>query len=345
MRGRNTSEDTLFFSMTLEYLETYMPKQLGRSPQTIKAHRDALTIFRRFLLEEKKISIQRFTFLECTPVLMQDFIIYLKGMGNSASTCNRRISSIRSYLWLASDRNIALQSVALRIAKIPSCKEEKREKEILSPEAMSCLLRQPANTKMGLRDRVMMILLYDSAIRLNELLSLKVQDLVLDCNDPYIRVDGKGNKERVVAITIITAAHLLEYFRVFHEGQFDKQSLFFYTKIKGQLGKMSEGNVERFIKQYADQARNDCNDIPVSVHPHMFRRTRATNLYQSGVELALIARILGHSSIETSKQYATPSMAMLREAMESVETPEQLHEKPLWESCSEDDLAKLCGLR
>jgi len=68
-------------------------------------------------------------------------------------------------------------------------------------------------------------------------------------------------------------------------------------------------------------------------------------LYQSGVELALISRILGHSSIETSKIYAIPSMDMMRKAMESVETPEQQNVKPLWKSCSEEDLAKLCGLR
>jgi hypothetical protein len=63
------------------------------------------------------------------------------------------------------------------------------------------------------------------------------------------------------------------------------------------------------------------------------------------VELALISRILGHSQIETTRIYAVPSMGMLREAIESVETPEQSLEKPLWESCSEDDMAKLCGLR
>jgi site-specific recombinase XerD len=73
--------------------------------------------------------------------------------------------------------------------------------------------------------------------------------------------------------------------------------------------------------------------------------TRATMLYQNGVELALISRILGHSQIETSRIYATPSMEMLREAMESIESQEQLNEKPLWESCSEDELARLCGLR
>jgi len=345
MKCRNASQDTLFFSMTLEYLETYMPKQLGRSPQTIKVHRDSLTVFRRFLLEEKKQSIRHFSFQEFTPALVQDFILYLKSKENSSSTCNRRLTSLRSYLWFAADREIALQSVALRIAKIPLCKEGHREKETLSSDALSYILRQPAITKIGLRDRVVMVLLYDSAIRLDELLSLRVQDAVLERKDPYIRVHGKGNKERIVAITELTAAHLHEYIRVYHPGLCDKQAFLFYTRIKGQIGKMSEANVERFIKQYSDQARQFCCDIPKKTHPHMFRRTRATNLYQSGVELALISRILGHKRIETTREYSTPSMAMLREAMESVEPSEQSVEKPLWESCSENDLAKLCGLR
>jgi len=331
--------------MTLEYLETYMPKQLGRSPKTIKAHRDTLTIFRRFMLEEKKISIKHFAFYEFTPALMQDFILNLKSKGNSGSTCNRRLSSLRSYLWFAAERDIALQSVALRIAKMRFCKEEQREKAILSEDAMSCILRQPTNTKMGLRDRVVMILLYDSAIRLDELLSLAVQDVMLERNDPYIRVQGKGGKERIVAITVLTAAHLQEYIRVYHQGAIDKQALLFFTKINGQIGKMSEGNVERFVKQYADQARQFCRDIPEKTYPHMFRRSRATGMYQSGVELALISRILGHAHIQTTRIYAIPSTGMLREAMESVETVEQSAEIPLWESCSEDDLAKLCGLR
>ncbi|WP_041720344.1 tyrosine-type recombinase/integrase [Alkaliphilus metalliredigens] len=77
----------------------------------------------------------------------------------------------------------------------------------------------------------------------------------------------------------------------------------------------------------------------------MLRRTRATDLYQNGVELALVSKILGHASIETTKIYAKPSMEMIRQALESVETPKQATEKPLWKECSEEELAKLCGLR
>ena len=345
MRGKAIKTETLFFSMTLEYLETYMPRQLGSSPHTIKAHRDALSVFRSFLLEKMNISIGRFTFRECTPALIQDFILHLKDCGNSAATCNRRLCSLRTYLWFASDRDIALQSIALRIGKIPLCKEERREKAVLSLDAMASVLGQTANTKMGLRDKVMMILLYDSAIRLDELLSMKIQDAVLQGEEPYILVFGKGRKERVVAITKLTADHLAEYIRVFHGSSAERQDLLFFTKIKGNVGKMSEGNVERFIKQYGKKARENCNEVPENVHPHMFRRSRATEMYQNDIELALISKILGHAQIETTRIYAVPSLEMLRVAIESVETPEQASELPLWESSSEADMARLCGIR
>ncbi len=77
----------------------------------------------------------------------------------------------------------------------------------------------------------------------------------------------------------------------------------------------------------------------------MFRRTRATNLYQHGVELELISRILGHSMTETTKIYAKPSLEQMRTALESVETPAQKDELPLWKEDSEEEMARLCGLR
>lgn len=95
---------------------------------------------------------------------------------------------------------------------------------------------------------------------------------------------------------------------------------------------MSEGNVERFLQMYADQAREFCPEVPLRVHPHMLRRTRATNLYQNGVELALVSRILGHAVLDTTRIYAKPSMDMMREAMDSFQAPQTREENPLWKS-------------
>jgi site-specific recombinase XerD len=76
----------------------------------------------------------------------------------------------------------------------------------------------------------------------------------------------------------------------------------------------------------------------------MFRRTRATQLYQNGVALPLVSKILGHASLQTTQLYAKPSIEMLRRAMESVQTPEQQTEKPTWIT-DETVMAKLSGLR
>lgn len=77
----------------------------------------------------------------------------------------------------------------------------------------------------------------------------------------------------------------------------------------------------------------------------MFRRSRATSLYRNGVELVLISRILGHSSIETTKVYAIPSLEMMTSAIESAESSEARTEPLLIDSVSEEEMARLCGLR
>lgn len=334
----------LFFSMTYEFLETYLPKQCGRSPHTVKSYRDALSLYRRYILNELGISISKFTFVECTRGKVLGFMDYLTKSGSKPSTRNQRLATLKSYISFASDKNIALQSIALEIKRTPQCKTPKTGKVIIPEEAMKAILNQPSNTKMGIRDRTIMILLYDTATRLAEILSLSITDVAITGDNPYIRVHGKGSKERIVPVSMKTVKHLTQYISVFHGNENSKTTLLFYTIIKNEVGEMSEGNVERFINGYAEKARLFCPSVPVKVHPHMFRRTRATELYQHGVSLPLISRLLGHASLETTKIYAEPSLKMLRDAIESVETPTEKNEQPLWEG-SEKIMAKLCGLR
>ena len=105
------------------------------------------------------------------------------------------------------------------------------------------------------------------------------------------------------------------------------------------------GNVQRIIKKYAASVRDLGIDIPESVHCHMFRRTRATNLYQDGVAIELVSTVMGHAKTETTKSYyAKPSVEQLRTAMESVPTPVDANETALWEG-NEEEMARLCGLR
>ena len=113
-------------------------------------------------------------------------------------------------------------------------------------------------------------------------------------DDPYLRIYGKGDKERIVAITDTTADHMRNYLKAYHPTK-DPDSPLILTVIKGRKDRMSVGNVERIIKKYASKIRPEHPNLPEHCYPHMVRRTRATNLYQDGTELELISRILGHS--------------------------------------------------
>lgn len=332
----------LFFAKTNEFLNIYLPEQAAKSINTIETYRDALTVFRRYITYIRKLSIKKFKFADCTHDFMLEYLSYLKASGFAESTCNNRLAAIRAYLWYVSDGDVSMQSIALTASHVPFLKEPKVTKEIIKENDFAALLNAPPNTKCGIRDRTIMILLYDTAVRISELLELKISSLNLMSSTPYIKVHGKGDKERIISTTDKTVDHLKLYMIHYHKDCNPDDPLF-YTIIKGSVGKMSPGNVSRLINKYVEQIRPEHPDLPKHVHCHMFRRTRATNLYQNGVELELVSRILGHSSTQTTRIYASPSIEMLKKAMFSAD-PNIPTENQLWPD-SEDDIARLCGLR
>ncbi len=342
-KDKKPSSELLFFSRTWNFLNVYLVKQVGRSPETVESYRDSLTVFKNYLVDEAGKSIGSFQFSDCTKECIYSFREYLLGKGCKPSTVNVRVAAIRSYLYYASDMDISIQSVALSIGQISPFKTVKKEKPILSVEALTAILSAPPNTKIGMRDRVILVLLYDTAVRISELLNIRLCDIALESKYPSVFITGKGNKERTIQLSSKAVEHLKEYLRVFHKNLLPN-SFLFSTTIKGVTDRMSVGNVQRIIKKYATHVGAEGITLPESVHCHMFRRTRATNLYQDGVAIELVSTVLGHAKIDTTKSYyAKPSVEQLREAIESVPTPVS-DEAPLWEG-NEEEMARLCGLR
>ena len=339
--SRKKSKKILFFSKTLDFLEHYLPEQSLKSRNTIETYRDALTVFRRYITDTRNLSLRTFGFEDCTHDFLLSYIEFLHNNGNSETTCNNRLAAIRAYLWYAADSDISLQSVALTASRVPFLKVPKLTREVIPDNALKALLSAPPDTKIGRRDRMILILLYDSAVRVSELLSMNISSVNLEADIPYLRIYGKGDKERIVAITDKTADHLNNYLKSYHKVSSPDDPLI-YTVIKGYKDRMSVGNVERIIKKHAAQIRSEYPDFPERCYPHMLRRTRATNLYQDGTELELVSRILGHSSTETTRIYAVPSVDMMRKVMESDNL--ESDEKPLWTD-DEAEIARICGLR
>lgn len=336
--------DSLFFSKTLDFFEIYIPKQSNGSRNTVETYRIGLSMFRNYIQEQKGRSIRNFKFSDCTYDFILDYRNWLHDdKGYKESTTNNRLAAIRSYMNYAAARDITLQQVAFSVSEVPAYRVPKTVGPVIGQvETLSALLNAPPNTRTGLRDKTILIILFDTAIRAEELITLDYSDINLSVSYPYIHVHGKGNKDRKVYFSQSTIEIVKQYVKEFHS-QKDRKMPFFFTTIHNQKGHMSRRNVERIVKKYADQIRQEHADLPDSVYPHLLRRTRASGLYQDGVDITAISTLLGHSLLQTTKDhYVHPSIEQLRKAMES-NIPETSEEQ-LW-SDDEDELARLCGLK
>lgn len=342
---RKILKENLFFSMTWDYLNIFLPSQNQKSNKTVKAYCDALTIFRRYVSEECKLSIEEFEFEKLTYDFILDYRIFLENKGYKPKTVNHRISVIAAYIKYVAMKKTELMQIYLNVSEVPYVKETQEIKEIIeNPEALQVLLSSPKPSKIGIRDQIIMTILYDSAIRADELINLDLLDVNINNDVPYLRIYGKGSKERIVPISENTVLLIQNYIRIYHAS--GRSSPFIYTIINGRKNRMSERNIERILEKYGDIVRKIYSDIPARIHPHMLRRTRATGWYRDGVPIETIAVLLGHSNIQTTrKSYAKPSAEMLKSELSKSDTPliEELSEKTLWEN--DDELARLCGLR
>jgi site-specific recombinase XerD len=160
---------------------------------------------------------------------------------------------------------------------------------------------------------------------------------------------GKGNKPRCVPLLDITLENL-EYYLTLYHPQRNPDDYLFYTIIKGCKDKMSVANVERFIKKYGKQARTNCSQVPITVHPHLFRHSYGAHLYRLGFSLPVIAKLLDHESLNTTERYAETDTDMINQAFKTIEKAESISDTdPLqidkkWKSIDEEVLAKLYGL-
>lgn len=340
----------LFFSMTWDYLNVFLPLQHQDSPQTAKSYADGLTIFRRYVTDTKKISIERFRFVDMTYDFLLDYREFLSLHGYKPRTINHRLTVIMAYMKYVASRRTDMLQIYLNIMSVPYVSVPSKVLEIIEDkDTIKELLNAPRPSKKGIRDQIILVLLYDTAIRADELLGLELSDVNISADYPYIRVYGKGNKERIVALSDKSVPLIRQYISLYHPDIKKRSTPFIYTIVKGILSRMSERNLERIVKKYGDIVRSNHPDMPQRIYPHMLRRTRANGWYQDNVPIETIAVIMGHTNVKTTrKSYVSSSVKMLRENMKAGTdaVPEFLEEEdsiPLWKN--DQELARLCGVR
>lgn len=212
---------------------------------------------------------------------------------------------------------------------IKGLKDNKKPILYLSDEEIKGILSAiNIESSKSRRNRMILILMYDSAARVQELSDLMRSSLHLDAKQPFITLVGKGRKTRNVPLMNKTVQHLKEYLREFHPKDLEQPLFFSYRD--GYPHKLSTDSISLILKKAAESARSYCPNMSEDVHCHLIRKTRAMDLYRQGIPLPFIMQLLGYENISTTSNfYAFATLDMMYEAMKKT-IPTSIDEPKNW---------------
>ena len=332
-KNRNGSD---FWLYARSFLHVYLPKVRNLSQNTIDSYKQSMTCYIDYLKNQMGIEREDVTFDFLSRKNMKNYLIWMnEGQKFAVKTCNLRLTALKSFMEYCADEDITLVSIYNDVCSVRGMKEHKKPILYMSNEAIETLLKTPkTDTAKGRRNRMMFIILYDTAARAQELVDITMRDLhLVNVKSPFVTLTGKGNKSRNVPLMEKTVAHINLYLQEFHpHPSADGKDPLFFSIRDGKPHALSTDSVNLLLSDYANQGRTICNQIPQHVHCHLIRKTRAMNLYRHGMPLTVIMEMLGHENLSTTSNfYAFATLDMIDEAMKKA-TPEAVTEAPVWKN-------------
>ena len=310
----------------------YTPSIRSNSQHTIRSYIVTLSLFVSFLETEKKIVSSSLNYECFSKAYIEEWILWLQQNRNCCrETCNLRIAALRAFLKYLAEQDLTFLSLYQNATLIPRQKTIRKKITGMSKNAIKTLMSMPdPSTKIGQRDLVLLVVLYCTAARIDEVLSIKIGQLHLDANKPYITVIGKGGKIRTLYLLPKAVAHLKKYLREFHAAEPNPEAYVFYSRNKGLLGKMSPEGINKQLKKYAAAAHAICNEVPVDLHAHQIRHTKASHWLEDGMNIVQISFLLGHANLHTTMIYLDITTEQESKALATLEDERQQNIPKKW---------------
>ena len=315
-----------------KFLTDYLVNTRGSSVRTIDSYRYTFIYLLEYYSKERGISADRICLSDLTYESIIGFYKWLENeKRNSATTRNQRQSALHSFIRFLMYERPEYLSEYQRILGIPLKKAPQREISYLKTEGVKVLMEQvPIDQHNGLRDYVMLMLLYSTGIRVSELIEIKVKDLSL-VTPSTLLVHGKGKKSRFVPLLNETLPIIRQYLKVMRFDCPEKMDEWLFLNHMNE--KFTRQGVCYIIRKYAARARAENPElIPADMSPHKMRHTAAMELVTSGVDLIYIRDLLGHVSIKTTEIYAKTDSKLKREAIEAASKEIVPNQDAKWEN-------------
>ena len=323
---------TDFATYLSRYLVKYLPNERGSSPQTIDSYRIAFVLYLEYMEKVLGIKPERMSIVNYTRESILGFLKWLEeDRKNSITTRNYRLAAMKGFVHYLKYEFPDYMDEYQRILGIPLKKAEQKEISYMKTDGVELLVNQiDISQTNGLRDYVMILILYTTGVRVSELINIKVRDLSL--TEPYtIRIHGKGNKGRYVPLIATTIPHIKKYLSKMHyDNEAKYEEYLFKNHMKTQFTRQG---INYVLKKYANKASKvDSLLIPPDLTAHKMRHTTAMELLTAGVDLIYIRDLLGHSSVMTTEVYARTDAKLKRKAIEAASKEILPEEEATWDN-------------
>jgi len=277
----------------IEYLEY----EKGYSKKTIINYEKDLELFNTYLKENKITDIKNIDYNT-----IRKYLSHLHEKKYLSSSISRKISTLRSFFkYNLKEKNIKNNPMTL----ISNPKREKKLPKYLNYEEMEKLLNSIDTSELeGIRDKLIIELLYSTGIRVSEIENIKIKDIKIKENQ--INILGKGNKERIVLFGEKAKEEIKTYLNAYKE-YFQGNILNNYLLINKKGKQITTNKIELIVKDVLKKS-----SLKLNISPHTLRHTFATHMLDSGADLKSVQELLGHENLKTTAIYTHISNERLK---------------------------------
>jgi integrase/recombinase XerD len=259
------------------YFEDYLKVQKGLRISSIRSYRDSLRLFLNFIARSKKKAIVKIVWDDLTVDQVLMFLSHLeKDRSNHIRSRNQRLAALRTFFEYVARKIPDMLRTSQQIALIPGKRTPPPETHYLDQEEVSSLLRQlPRKGRHALRDRTLILFLYNTGARVQEVADLRIENLELD-SPPRVRLHGKGDKWRVCPLWIETVKHLRQLLQEGGSKPATKSPVF----CSRPGVPLTRFGIYKIVRRHASHL-DTTGAHPRHVTPHLFRHTAAVHLLES----------------------------------------------------------------